>query len=205
MIGLEINDAVVVEQKQVLEQALSTNPKTQKALQKLVHKVIMEARKKVVGATEKALKNDPRHAARSIRTAVYKKILGANINIYNSRKTHGPVNYTPPRTLTPGQRGGNRRTRTSRDLGKYGPLDRGFILRWVNEGMTKTDPRVIRFTENEDRKIDKWNRHPNTGNRGAISARHFFKGAGERALAQAADNLANLIDTELMNILNKKK
>ena len=35
MIGLEVNDAVIVEQRKVLEQALSTNPKTQKALQKL--------------------------------------------------------------------------------------------------------------------------------------------------------------------------
>ena len=44
MIRLEINDAVIVEQKQVLEQALSTNPKTQKALQKLIRKALMEVR-----------------------------------------------------------------------------------------------------------------------------------------------------------------
>ena len=85
MIGLEVNDAVIVEQRKVLEQALSTNPKTQKALQKLIRRVVMEARSKVVSAAENAIKNDPRHAARAVRTAVYKKILGANINIYNSR------------------------------------------------------------------------------------------------------------------------
>ena len=86
MVSLEVNDAVVLEQKQVLEQALSTNPKTQKALQKLIRKVIVEARAKVVAAARGAMENDPRHAARAVRTAVYKKILGANINIYNSRK-----------------------------------------------------------------------------------------------------------------------
>jgi hypothetical protein len=52
--------------------------------------------------------------------------------------------------------------------------------------------------------VDKWNKHPNTGNRGNIAARNFFRGAGERALVTAADNLANLIDTELETILSKK-
>ena len=47
MIGLEVNDAVIVEQRKVLEQALSTNPKTQKALQELIRQVILEARAQV--------------------------------------------------------------------------------------------------------------------------------------------------------------
>lgn len=206
MFGLEIDNTVIVEQRKVLEQALSTNPKTQKALQKLIRKVVMEARGKVVSSAENAIKNDPRHAARAVRTAVYKKILGANINIYNSRKAHGRNNYEPPRKGVSG-RGGNRRTRsprTSQIMG-YAPLDRSFILRWVNDGMTKTNPRVVEFTPNDRRKVDKWNKHPNTGNRGAIAARNFFKGAGERALVQAADALANLIDTELETIMNKTK
>ena len=63
---------------------------------------------------------------------------------------------------------------------------------------------TIEFTANDKRKVDKWNKHPNTGSRGAIAPRNFFRGAGERALAQAADNLATLIDTELEAILNKK-
>ena len=33
MVGLEVNDAIILEQQKVLEAALSTNPKTQKALQ----------------------------------------------------------------------------------------------------------------------------------------------------------------------------
>lgn len=205
MFQLEVNDAVIVEQSKVLEAAMSTNPKTQKALQKLIRSVIMEARAKVVEAAVNAMSSDPRGTARAVRTAVYKKILGANINIYNSRKNHGVNNYTPSRTLQPGQRGGNRRIRKFRDMGQYAPEDRGFILRWLNDGMTRTNPRVVQFSENDRRKVDKWNRHPNTGNRGAIAPRNFFKGAGERALAQAADALVNLIDTELMNILSKTK
>jgi hypothetical protein len=204
MIGLEVNDAVIVEQRKVLEQALSTNPKTQKALQKLIRRVIMEARAKVSSAASDKIKNDPRGAAQAVRTSVYKKILGANINIFNSRKAHGQNRYEPPRKGVSG-RGGNRRTRsprTSQIMG-YAPLDRGFILRWINDGTPGA--RNIEFTPNDRRKVDKWNKHPNTGNRGNIAARNFFKGAGERALVQAADALANLIDTELETIMNKTK
>lgn len=205
MVSLEVNDAVVLEQKQVLEQALSTNPKTQKALQKLIRKVIAQARKDTMDAI-KFNNGDPREAVRSIRRSVYKKILGANINIYNSRKAHGSTSYEPPRKGSTG-RGGNRRTRSPKTarIMSYDALDRGFILRWINDGMTKTNPRIIKFTENSNRKEDRWNKHPNTGNRGSISARNFFRNAGEPALVKAVDALANLIDTELEEMLNKKK
>ena len=200
MIGIELNDTVIVEQQRALEAALSTNPKTQKALQKLIRGVIKEARAQVVGSI-KFKHGDPRGAAQSVRTAVYKKILGANINIYSSRKAHGTTNYEPPRN--PSHRGGNRRTRSPRtqQIMSYGPLDRGFILRFLNNG---TDNRSVEFSANDKRKVDKWNKHPNTGSRGAIAPRNFFRGAGERALAQAADNLATLIDTELGAMLNNK-
>jgi hypothetical protein len=206
MVSLSIDNAVVLEQKQVLEQALSTNPKTQKALQKLIRQVILEARKDAVSSVTGKIKNDPRGTAQAVRTTVYKKILGANINIYNSRKAHGSNSYEPPRmgTSDPNGRGGNRRARgriTDRMM-HYAPLDRGMILRWLNDG---ANDRVINFTPNDNRKVDKWNKHPNTGNRGSIAARNFFRGAAQPALSKAVDQLSRLIDTELENILNKKK
>lgn len=70
MISLEVNDAVVLEQQQVFEAALSTNPKTQKALQTLIRKVIMEARAKVSSAASDKMKHDPRGAAQAVRTSV---------------------------------------------------------------------------------------------------------------------------------------
>lgn len=185
MIGLEINDAVVLEQKQVLEQALSTNPKTQKALQKLIAQVIKEARDQVVNSVHFD-NGDPRGARHSIRRTVYKKILGANINIYNSRKAGRPTSYEPPRKLREGQRGGNRMARSPKTdrMMHYGPHDRGMILRWQNSG---TDARNSKY-----------------GNRGAIGARNWFAPKGQAALNKAVDTLANLIDTELEAILNKK-
>ncbi len=207
MITLDVNDSVILEQQQALEAALSTNPKTQKALQKLIRKTIMQARAEVVNSI-KFKNGDPRQSRQAVRTAVYKKILGANINIYNSRRSHGGTNtYEPPRH--PSRRGGNRMLRSERTqaIMNYPPQDRGFILRWINSG---TNPRYAAGRNG------RWDRSGNNKTffdlqeqgdnyRGSIAPRNFFKGAAERALLRARDNLATLIDAELADILNKKK
>lgn len=185
MFNVDIDNTQIIQQQQVLEKALSTNSSTERVLRKLIRKEILAARKKVVADVK--LKSDPRAARQAVRTSVYKKVLGANINIYTSRKTHSPNNYEPPRTLKPGQWGGNRRKRSDRTntVMHYGPLDRGFILRFQNSG-----------TKNRSNKP--------SGNRGSIAAKNFFAPSGDRALAQAADNLAGLIEEELTNLLNYK-
>lgn len=192
MIGLEVNEAVIVEQQRVLEAALSTNPKTQKALQKLIRKALMDVRPQLVAAARGAMGSDPRGSAQGIRLSVYKKILGGNVNILNSRKAGEPTTYEPPRKLQPHQRGGNRVPRGQRTttVMHYGPHDRQWILRFINSGTSE------RMAGSRGGRL--------SGNRGSIAARNFFRGAGERALSKAADNLATLIDTELEAILNKK-
>lgn len=208
MIGLEIDNTVIVEQKQILEQALSTNPKTQKALQKLIRKVIMEARADVMNSVR--FKNgDPREARNAIRSTVYKKILGGNLNILNSRKTHGTNDYEPPRKLRPGQRGGNRRPRSVRtnNVMHYGGYDRGFILRFVNSGTKQRNiEHLVEIKRADGTSKFRWrNDNGAYGNRGAIAPRNWFKGASERELVDASEKLAFLIDTELENILSKTK
>ena len=210
MIELEVNDSVILEQQKVLEAALSTNPKTQKALQKLVRQVLMQARKELSGYIKTKLKNgDPRGAARAVRTSVYRKILGGNLNILASKKTHGFNTYEPPRTLRPGQRGGNRRPRSKRTdtVMHYDGIDRDFILRFVDSG---TKQRAI------ERQVEtklagggskfKWVADASKyGNRGSISARGFFRAGAEPMLKKAADYLTDLINEELEKILNKTK
>jgi hypothetical protein len=194
MIGLEFNDTVILEQQKVLEAALSTNPKTQKVLQTLIRKALMDVRPQLVAAARGAMGSDPRGAAQGIRTSVYKKILGGNVNILNMRKKTGtPTGYEPPRKLQPHQRGGNRVLRGERTntVMHYGPHDRQWILRFINSGTSE------RMAGTRGGRL--------SGNRGSIAARNFFSSAGERALAQAADNLAMLIDTELEAMLNKKE
>ena len=193
MIGLEVNDAVILEQQRVLEAALSTNPKTQKALQKLIRKALMDVRPELVAEARGAMGSDPRGAANGIRLSVYKKILGGNANILNSRKAGKPTTYEPPRKLKPHQRGGNRVPRGERTnkVMHYGPHDRQWILRFLNSGTSD------RMAGSRGGRL--------SGNRGSIAARNFFSGAAASSLTKAADNLATLIDTELEAMLNKKK
>ena len=192
MFEFEVNDAVIVEQQKALEAALSTNPKAEQALRKIIRKYVLQARAQVMQSIR--FKNgDPRGAARAVRTAVYKKVLGANINIFNSRKAHGQNSYEPPRKLRPGQRGGNRVKRgplTDRMM-HYAPQDRGMILRWVNSG---TDDRTA---GTRGGKL--------SGNRGSIAPRNFFRPLGDRALGTMRDNLATAIEEEMAQLLPHDK
>ena len=186
MFGLEVNNEVIVEQKQVLEQALSTNPKTQKALRKLIQQVLKEAREQVVNATRGSLSSDPRGAAQGIRRIVYKKILGANLNILDRQKRAGkPTDYEPPRKLdqNPRQRGGNRVPRGARTntVMHYGPSDRQWILRIVNSGTINGD----RTAGTKGGKLH--------GNRGSIAARNFFGPSASSSLMKADDNVEQKI------------
>ena len=90
----------------------------------------------------------------------------------------------------------------------YGPLDRGFILRFVNSG-TKT--RVIGFRNTVKGNKGRYNSlvsrihagdKVRTGNRGAIAARDWFTTASERALGTAAQTIAEMIAIEAAAILN---
>ena len=184
MFEFEVNDSVILESQKALEAALSTSPKAQTVLRKIIRKYVMEARVQVVSGIH--FKNgDPRGAARAVRTAVYKKVLGANINIFNSRKAHGSNNYEPPRKLREGQRGGNRlpRSRDTQRMMHYGPADRGMVLRWVNSG---TSGRTTKY-----------------GNRGSIAARNFFRPLGDRAMGMMRDNLATAIEKEMQAIMSE--
>ena len=210
MFGFEFNNTITLEQQKVLEAALSTNPKTQKALQKLIRKALMEARASLSDYIKTKLDNDdPRGAARAVRTSVYRKILGGNINILNSKKAHGTNNYEPPRTLRPGQRGGNRRPRSQRTntVMHYAGEDRQFILRFVDSGTKqRAIERQMEFKLASGGSKFKWVQDASKyGNRGSIAARNFFKTGAEPRLRRATEYLADLINEELETMMNKTK
>lgn len=192
MFEFEVNEAVIVEQQKALEAALSTNPKTEAVLRKIIRKYVLEARKEVV--QDITFKHgDPRGARQAVKTSVYKKVLGANINILNGRKAHGTNSYVEPRKLRPGQRGGNRVKRGGRtdQVMHYAGIDRGFILRFVNSGTgdREAGTRGGRLS----------------GNRGSIAARNFFRPLGDRALGVMRDNLERAIEAELAALLPQDK
>jgi hypothetical protein len=186
----------LVKQRKELEQMLSSNPDMEKRLQKVIRKVLMQARKTVMGGIQ-FKHGDPRQARKAVKTAVYRLILGGSVSLLNKRRAGAAGSYEPPRKGSTG-RGGNRRPR-SRDTQRmmsYQGSDRAFILRFLNQGTAGRN--IENFATNPKREewpaVKKWSKHPNTGNRGSIAARNFFSSSSHRALQQAAAELDKLID-----------
>lgn len=176
--GLSFGDTIL-KVKESFDAALSSSPEMEKKLRKIVRDEIAAARAGMVGRARNALGNDPRGAAQSVRSSVYKSLLGGQVNILEGRGGGSSSSYSPARTLREGQRGGNRRPRSARteQVDGYGPGQRGFILRFVNSG---TSERQTRY-----------------GNRGSIAARNWFRTAGDAELNAAAERIARVIEEEL--------
>jgi hypothetical protein len=192
-----------VEQKKELEKLMMSNPAMEKKVQGLIRSVLAEVRKKMGEEAQGAMASDPRQAYKAVRSAVYKRILGGNVNILQKRRASGGGTYTPTRTLRTGQRGGNRRLRSERSmkLESYVGSNRGFVLRFLNAG---TNERGINFTSDEAREhvhrgsqggnLQKYGKTINTGRRGAIAPRNFFGNRSHLEMEKAAENLTKLID-----------
>lgn len=178
------------------------NPQMEKRVQKLIRKVLMTARREVAKAAGQppVMKSDPRKTYKAVKTAVYRQILGGSVSILNKRSVKFG-NYEPPRTLRPGQRGGNRRPRSQRSerMLHYAGDSRAMVLRWLNAG---TSGRYIQFAVDSNRtRVNrgsqggtKYGKTINTGRRGNIAPRNFFSSSSHSAMQKAADQLSILID-----------
>lgn len=185
----------------------TTNPGFEKRLREVIRKVLKQARDELSRSADEGLgmKSDPRHAYKAVRYAVYKRILGGQVNILQSRKAHAPTNYEPPRTLRPGQRGGNRRPRSKRTdkVMHYSGMDRGFILRFLNNGAGLKENRAIeRLTEFKKAgggSKFKWVADASKyGNRGRIAPRNWFGRESLEELQSIAYSMQQIID-EVIN------
>ena len=191
MINLEFDNAVVMRQKAALESMLVSNPDTAANIRKLITQEIAKARVAISQSAKGAMASDPRQAYKAVRRSVYKSILGGQVNIFNPRggASSSGSSFVKARKLDnhPHQRGGNRRKRSARtdQVDGYVGKDRGFILRFVNSGISK--PRQTRY-----------------GNRGVIPARNWLPTSGQRELEAAAERLSALIDKELVKMMNEK-
>ena len=189
-----------------IESMMTDNPELRKKLQDAIRQDVWKARQTVVRNMASVFKNgDPAEARRAVRNIIYEEILGANLNIYNMRR--GTANWRVRQvdrkgTSDPKGRGGNRRKRnfiTIRMHGYEGKA-KGFLLRWLNNGV---NDRAIKFKERMSRKADKWNTHPNSGNRGSIAARNFFEPMASAALNVVSQHLAQIIEEEIANAFNE--
>jgi hypothetical protein len=166
-----------------LDRLQAKDSQMEERITKIIREAIKAARSMVAADAKGAVGNDPRHAYKAVRSMVYKRILGGNISILQKRKAgSGKSGYEPPRTLRPGQRGGNRVPRSARtqQMMDYEGSDRGFILRFLNSGTGQ------RTAGTRNGRLH--------GNRGSIAARNWFPSSGQRAMNAAAQYIIDEID-----------
>lgn len=194
------NGAVTISGLDAFEKKLkgleTTNPGFEKRLRGVIRKVLGEVRAKMreSAQTDLGMKSDPRKAYKAVRYAVYKRVLGGQVNILNSKSTV-KGNYEPPRKGLP-VRGGNRRVRSLRtqELLDYEGVSRGFVLRFLNAG---TYDRYAGFGRNgrtQEQREKFILSHGGRGFRGSIAPRNWFGPRSQRELENAAGNIQAIID-----------
>ena len=169
-----------------LDRLQLNRPSMEKKIETIIRKAINKAKKIVSEQARGAMPHDPHESYKAVKTMVYKQILGGNVSILTKRRASSKrSSYEPPRTLRPGQRGGNRVKRGKRTQGlmEYTGTDRGMILRWLNSGTTN------RIAGTRGGRL--------SGNRGSITARNWFGNMAPHEMELAAENLSNVIEEEL--------
>lgn len=180
------------EQIKILKKMMSDDPYFRRRVNAVIRRVLSGARKKVMEHAKGEMDNDPRHAYKAVRMAVYKRILGGQINILATRRAGSPTAYQKPLKGLP-KRGGNRWGRSERTVqleGYEGP-DRGFILRFINAGAS--DRHIHSYTAQDRQKYALKTKVKN-GNRGNIAARNWFGSASKEELQYATNGMQKFID-----------
>ena len=197
--------AIVIEGIEELDKKLeylkTSGTGFEKRLQQVIRKVLGEVRAQLQGSAESGLgmKSDPRKAYKAVRYAIYKRILGGQVNILDPRRVQ-KMAYNPPRKLQPKQRGGNRMTRSGRtqDLLEYYGGSRAFVLRFLNAG---TEPRYNggRNGNTEEERFRFIASHEGRRYRGAIAPRNWFGPRSHRELQNAAIRIQELVDRIILD------
>ena len=183
-------------------EASTKNPEMQRRIREVIRATLAKVRKSLQGQAQSGLQmqSDPRKAYKAVRMAVYRRIFGGQVNILQSNKAGAGHYYEPPRH--PSHRGGNRMAQSgrTRKMMSYQGSERGFILRFLNQGtdVRYTGGRNGRTESERSRFIES---HGGRGHRGSIAARNWFGSASQRELESASANLDKMIDDIVMGIL----
>jgi len=210
MLGVEVNEAAAEAHLKALARMLTSDKDTRKRLQAVIRREIRMARNRTSKDIHGKLENDPRKAYMAIKNSVYKRVLGGNISILNSRKAGAPHELFRQRKidLNPHQRGGNRMPMGDRTykMGTYYGRDRSFVLRFLNSG---TIVRYAGFGRNgkyNDRdSYDKFVlKTGGLGHRGKIEATQMFERFSTRNMDSAATLIAAAFEEEFAAVYNEE-
>ena len=184
-------DRIEIQNNVQLDRLLMTNPDTEKDVRKLVGMVLREAEKEVESAAARAMKNgDYRNTALAVRRAIYKRVLGGNVNILSGRRGRVKSRSDVPAST---------RGRTDKTEAMAHYADRSFVLRWLDAGTTGRTVEYMNghrmFRQNvSERPKNRYFRFPRSlGARGKVTATHFFGPAANAAIQKAADKLVVLL------------
>lgn len=157
-----------------------------KQLNDLTKKVIRKARGELVKNARVGfdMDSDPRSAYRAIKSTVYRRIKGGNVSILSKRRASSKRYPLPPSTR-------GRSQRTEQLLSYYG-ADRGFILRFLNNG---TEPRAVKGFNGRRGFVSQ----AASGYRGSIKGRNWFGHASQAEMEKAAAELEKMIDELIQN------
>ena len=188
------------EQVKQLKSLMTDDPGFRRRVNAVIAQVLKEARNAISQEAQSVVENDPRGAYKAVRSAVYRRILGGQVNILQKRKAGTPTNYQKPRKGLP-PRGGNRwgRSERTKQLEGYQGSDRGFVLRFLNAGTA--DRMITSYTDRDGTRhtlrsgrTSNIRTHATGGNRGSIAARNWFGSASHKALENASFQMQELID-----------
>ena len=189
-----------------LGEASTKNPMMRKRINEVIRQVMAKVRKSLQSQARTGLnmKDDPRNAYKAVRMAVYRRLFGGQVNILQSYRTSSGGRYYEP-TRHPSPRGGNRRPQSmrTRKVMSYEGADRGFILRFLNQGTTQRN--ITHLTE--IKRADGTSKFRFTSNggkygyRGAIAARNWFGPRSLQELERAATNIDKMIDDIIQGVM----
>ena len=152
------------------------NPKFHAKVESIMHKALAIIKKDIQDNAKSVMRDDPRQAYKAVVYTVYRRVLGGNVNILNRRSRLAPTSYQRPRTLRPGQRGGNRRKQSEKTkrMESYQSFDRSFILYFMNTGTSQ--------------------RKTKHGNRGRARGKRFFSQGARAGSAKATAFITQTVD-----------
>ena len=182
------------------------NPMMHKRINEVIRQALARARKNLQNEARTGLnmESDPRKAYKAVRMAVYRRIFGGQVNILQKRNTSsGGYYYEPPRH--PSRVGGNRRPQSKRtkNVMSYEGADRGFILRFLNQGTQNRNIQHLKEIKRADGTSKfRWSSDNGAyGNRGLITPRNWFGNASMRELEAVADYIDAMIDDLISGVM----
>ena len=185
----------------------TNNPEMRKRVNEVIRRVLAGVRKRLQdnAASGLGMQSDPRQAYKAVRSAVYRRMFGGQVNILQKRKAGAMHFYAPPRkgTSDPKGRGGNRAKRSQRtiDLLSYTGADRGFILRFLNAGTVDRSIHSMGDRSLNRGGVMKIRTKSIGGNRGSIAPRNWFGPRSQQELERASFNIQEMIDDIIKGVM----